>query len=202
MLRSLLVGWLLLILTVPASGEEEKWELIAFIGEKKDLFEFQPEEEEGYILMDLAFWGTYRVVKPLQGNVPTGDIEFAAYDHYGDPPFGRFRNVLLFVWRAGDAFEHDKYNFHAVFETRDGRWAVCGNPFARNKEGLHARRIAFKASSAVDVSDLKRNERYLYFPEKDFRHHGGRVSCRGKGAYVEDVMKGHDLKLIQTSRWY
>lgn len=78
------------------------------------------------ITMDELFNARYRVVQSIAGADEGETLEFGVADHYGFPPFARFRYALLFV-AMGDAPWLHKYQAIPMHRTADKQWASCGD---------------------------------------------------------------------------
>ena len=73
--------------------------------------------------MDKGFKAKYAILEKVYGNFPYDTIEFVAYDHYGIPPFSKFKNVLLYVGADSGTYYHENYLYNDVYKTKSGRWA-------------------------------------------------------------------------------
>ena len=93
--------------------------LFAFVGEKISV-DHLPSKQNSF---DNGFKAKYLILKKVYGNFPQDTIEFVAYDHYGIPPFSKFKNVLLYVSADSGTYYHQKYMYNDVYKTKDGRWA-------------------------------------------------------------------------------
>lgn len=98
---------------------EKKNTLFVFVGEKLDFVELPYEEGS----MDGGFKVKYKILQRIYGNYRGDTIEFNAYDHYGIPPFSKFKNVLLFVSEYKGKYYHEKYQYFDVYRTKNNRWA-------------------------------------------------------------------------------
>jgi len=108
-----------LILKDLTNENEKKNTLFVFVGEKLDFVELPYEEGS----MDGGFKVKYKILQRVYGNYLGDTIEFNAYDHYGIPPFSKFKNVLLFVSEYKGKYYHEKYQFFDVYNTKNNRWA-------------------------------------------------------------------------------
>ena len=105
----------------------QKSDLFVFVGEKVELVEVIPPR--GEIWDDAAFDAKYRVLESVYGEFEGNIIEFRVFDHYGFPPFAKEPYALLFVSKHEGKLHHEKYQYHTVYKTIDGRWASCGDPY-------------------------------------------------------------------------
>ena len=164
-----------------------------FVGRKISVEEFEPEAEEGYILMDLAFLARYEVVSILRGEYAGEKIEFEAYDHYGFPNFATYETVVLFVSMADDGtYYHQKYQYIPVYPTAAGTWAGCGDPYAHEPDGHHgnveAHDIEFDPPLVFDLRGLTQREVRKRFPSPYFRRSRTRAECV-KGSTLEELLR-------------
>ncbi|QEC44704.1 hypothetical protein [Pseudobacter ginsenosidimutans] len=79
--------------------------LFAFVGEMitVDQLPYQPGE------FDESFKAKYRILQKVYGKFEGDTIEFLVFDHYGRPPFTRYKNVLLYVFADSGTYVHEKY---------------------------------------------------------------------------------------------
>lgn len=113
--------------------------LFAFVGEKIHITSL-PEEEGS---MDGCVKATYRVLVPVYGNYDKDTISFIAYDHFGRFNFGRSRHALLYVSKYKGIYYHEKYQFTAVYRTKNGRWAGDGSWDYRDSSSIKPEKIDF-----------------------------------------------------------
>lgn len=100
-------------------GVNDSNRLFVFVGEKISV-EPIPSKQGS---MDNGFKAKYTILKKVYGDFALDTIEFVAYDHYGLPPFSKFKNVLLYVSADSGMYYHQKYMYNDVYKTKDGRWA-------------------------------------------------------------------------------
>lgn len=93
--------------------------LFVFVGEKLELtrLPYTPGD------FDNAFLAKYKVLDKIYGDYLKDTIEFEVYDHHGDPAFAEYRFVLLFVSFDKGKFYHEKYQYFALYKTKDDKWA-------------------------------------------------------------------------------
>jgi len=99
------------------NGENNR--LFVFIGHKISV-DTLPHEHGS---RDKGFKAKYIVVAKVFGNFAHDTIEFAAYDHYGTPPFADYNDALLFVSADSGTYYHLSYLYNDVYKTKDGQWA-------------------------------------------------------------------------------
>ena len=100
-------------------GTNDSNRLFVFVGEKISV-EPLPLKRGS---MDNGFKAKYVILRKIYGHFPEDTIEFIAYDHYGTPPFSKFKNVLLYVSADSGTYYHQKYLYNDVYKTKDGNWA-------------------------------------------------------------------------------
>ena len=142
------------------------------------------------MLLDNAFRARYRVLQVFCGDLTRPEIRFDVYDHYGTPPFAQFETVLLFVSRDSGRFVQQKYQFAPVFETTDGSWAGCGDPYwfepKVHRRQFQAKPVAFKRPPEFSVKQLSENEIRDRYPPAFFTRRNDVVVCRA-GATVAEI---------------
>ena len=102
-----------------SSEKEKNNNLFVFVGE---LIQCQvlPQEEGS---MDAGFKAKFKILQIVYGEYASDTIEFTAYDHYGFPQFSKYKNSLMFATKHDNKYFHEKYQFHDVYKTKNGRWA-------------------------------------------------------------------------------
>ncbi|MFD3001271.1 hypothetical protein ACFS7Z_12925 [Pontibacter toksunensis] len=141
----------LLISTLSLAHAQEKQKLYVFVGEKINIERFNANKKEEVspgvfkvtISMDNAFRARYKVLENVYGNYVGDTIEFEVYEHYGEPPFASYENVLLFVSEHNGKLYHEKYQYFDVYRTKDGDWASPGYP-CRFEPEMHRKKITFQ----------------------------------------------------------
>ncbi|WP_066402101.1 hypothetical protein [Flavisolibacter tropicus] len=163
--------------------------LFAFVGERVSV-EPLPHEQGS---MDNGFKGKYAILQKVYGDFPEDTIEFVAYDHYGKPPFSKYKNVLLYVSADSGTYYHQKYQYNDVYKTKDGRWAGTytaddyEHPYNKHTE-IKPVKIKFVAKVTFPtktVDDEGRQLEYL-FPKPYFKTEGDSAIAI-YGNYVEDL---------------
>jgi hypothetical protein len=100
-------------------GLKDNNKLFAFVGQK---IWVKPLPSRQYSF-DNGFKAKYLILEKVFGDFLADTIEFVAYDHYGIPPFSKFKNVLLYVSADSGTYYQQKYMYNDVYKTQDGRWA-------------------------------------------------------------------------------
>ena len=151
------------------SSDRETSQILAFVGKKiflrYALIDREPTidengEEQIIISLDSRFEARYEILHLVSGDYDGDQIDFVAFDHYGEPAFSDHESILIFVHDTPEGRFHDKYNFYDVEPTSDGDWASCGDTFTQSDENLAANEkeplepISFLEPWAEDVPSL------------------------------------------------
>ncbi len=133
---------------------ERKNTLFAFVGEKISVKSI-PADPDG---MDGAVEATYRVLVPVYGNYKKDTIRFTAYDHFGYFGFAHSQYALLYLSEYKGSWYHEKYQFTAVYRTKNGRWAGNGEDSSADTT-IHPEKIDFAEADIhrTMLIDLKGN---------------------------------------------
>ncbi len=172
------------------SNEKEKNNtLFVFVGEKIDVKELPPNEGS----WDGKYLGKYKILQRVYGNCNLDTIEFIAYDHYGEPAFSRYKNVLLFVSEHKGKYYHEKYQFYDVYKTKDDRWAgsypVSDLGYDNKRNGnISAQKIDFTEDAFIALASVNKKEIGCWFPEPYYRIEKERAIVV-YGNYTEDLFK-------------
>lgn len=113
-------------------------QIIAFRGKKIALEEIPYDEHctEDYICLDSRFNARYEIIELLAGEYEGDVIDFGVYDHYGTPKFSTFDNVIVYINQFEGKLYHRKYAFERLYRTKNGKYATCGDPYARYEDDL------------------------------------------------------------------
>ncbi|WP_052632102.1 hypothetical protein [Pseudoxanthomonas suwonensis] len=180
------------------AAEDDPPPTFAFVGR---LLSIEPEPdpcaaknrqsgELACLMLDSLWRARYRVLQPVAGRQADEVVEFLVADHYGFPPFARFPQALLFVSQGPDGAWLHKYQGIAVFPTRDGQWASCGQPFARRSDAPvpAPRPIAYRddldAGTTIDRAELRQR-----FEPDDYTVVDGHLRCR-RGLPLPELYEG------------
>lgn len=174
----------------PEQPGTQRSDLFVFVGEKVEVVEFVPPQ--GEVWFDQAFDAKYRVIEPVFGEFEGNIIEFRVFDHYGYPPFANHSHALLFVSKHDGKLYHEKYQYHAVHQTTDGRWASCGDPYLRGMEyhrkPFTPKALEFVKPITVDLAKYSKEQRTKYFGEPYYEIAGDQAICK-MGAYVDELFQ-------------
>ena len=166
--------------------------LIVFVGKKVDVREIHPPVDSGVVLLDNVFRARYRVLEVLCGQLPAREVEFDAYDHYGTPAFADVENVLLFLSREGGRLVHQKYQYVPVYQTADGAWAGCGDPYQFEPDvhrgSIRAKPRRYKQPVTFSIRGLSKRQIQERYPAAFFERRGDIVTCRA-GASIQELFR-------------
>ena len=167
----------------------QKSELFVFVGEKVEVVEVTPPH--GEIWFDEVFDAKYRVLESVYGEFEGNIIEFRVFDHYGYPPFAKHSHALLFVSKHKGKLYHEKYQYHTVYRTLDGRWAACGDPYLGreyHRKPFSPKPLIFPEPVTFDLAEFSEKQRKAIFVEPYFEIIEGRAVCR-MGAFVDELFQ-------------
>lgn len=163
--------------------------LVVFVGRKLSVRQFQPAVPPGAFLLDHAFRARYHVLQVFCGALTSPQIEFEAYDHYGTPAFAQFETVVLFVSREDGQFVQQKYQYANVYETVDGSWAGCGDPYQFepkvHRGRIRAKPVKFKRPVVFSVAGLSEKEIRRRYSPQFFTQRGDSVICTAGATLAE-----------------
>ncbi len=166
----------------------QKSDLFVFVGEKIEIAEFIPPKNEMWF--DSAFDAKYKIIENVYGEFDGGIIEFRVFDHYGFPPFGKYKHALLFVSMEKGKLYHEKYVFYDVYKTSDGRWASCGDPYLHageyHRKPFTPKQLDFPSPIIIDRPDLTDREFQKIYFSPYFEVDGKKANCK-MGAYVDEL---------------
>ena len=171
-------------------GVNDTTRLFAFVGEKISVDPLPHTQGS----MDNGFKAKYVILKKVYSNFPQDTIEFVAYDHYGTPPFSKFKNVILYVSADSGTYYHQKYMYNDVYKTKDGRWAgsYASDDYehANNKHTkIKPVKIEFaeKVSLPTKIVDEEGRQLEFSYPKPYFKTVGD-SAFPVYGNYVEDLV--------------
>ena len=171
-------------------GEEPSETLFVFVGRKVGLRQVGVEAPPRQpFIWDAHYIAEYQILRVLCGTHPSEGISFEVYDHYGVPAFAAFETVLLYVSRYQGRLVHEKYMYNPVYETEDGDWAGCGDPYALDdvhRGEVPALAVRFKGEVSFPTRELSEAEVNKRYPSAYFQRRGDRVYCTA-GAPIESL---------------
>ncbi|WP_372977927.1 hypothetical protein [Mucilaginibacter sp.] len=142
-------------------------------------------------IIDGRYESKYKIIKNMYGDYKGDTISFVAFDHYGTPPFSKYKYVMIFVNEGCGKFTHEKYQFFDVYPTADGRWASPGDPYRYDQKlvkKVPPVKLSFKDSLSFDVSNEYPHIINKEYPEPYFKIENGRAFPL-TGAYAEDLFE-------------
>ena len=191
-------------------GQSKNDSLIVFVGEKievaysaeKKLITFidtiisdlDTTYKEHYgVISDSRYLAKYKVLELINGAFEKDTIEFIVYDHYGEPSFSKYKNVLLFVRHYGDNLYHEKYQYFPLYLTTENKWAspYSYNDFNhsfRDSITIKPEKIQFKKEVSFYVSGIPPNKAYKWFPIPYYHIQNGKAIAM-YGNYIQDLIK-------------
>ena len=162
--------------------------LLVFIGEKISIKGMNDEKD----IMDAKFLATYKIREIVCGSYEKENIDFIVYDHYGMPEFEKYETVMLYVSQDTLGFYHQKYLFHPLYKTKDGRWAspVTGSSYEYSYDttnpSLKPERIDFANEVSFPTAGLKKREVKYSYPEPFYKIVPGKAIAE-YGNYVPEL---------------
>ena len=149
----------------PVYNEEysslEPKDLVAFVGRKISVTEFEPENEEGLIILDLAFLAEYQVLQQFSGEKLPSKVKFEAYEHYGTPDFSKHDIALLYLFQDENNYYHVKYIYDQVIQSENDQWFTCGTKNYLGKNLLEPTRVSnnpkcINGNRAIDMVNARK----------------------------------------------
>ena len=170
-----------------ASGPDEKY--FVFVGEKISL-DVVPQQKGG-LSLDSEYLANYRVISSVRGNYNANNIEFTAFDHYGEPAFSKYQYVLLYVILIDGRYYHSKYQYSPLYKTKSGKWAgtydVSDYKHSYNKgTAIKPEKIDFSEPVVIDISSYKHKDVEKWFPEPYYKINGSKATAV-YGNYIEEL---------------
>ena len=202
-MKSTLTFFLFLISIFHVLGQTKKDSLLVFVGQKLSLTlspEVIPNDtiiENGDTLIsvttttDSRFICKYKILTLLNGYYTLDTITFYAYDHYGNPEFSKYDNVLLFVTPKKNNYYHQKYQYFDVYQADNGKWA---SPYStgdynhafKNTISVKPELIKFKKEVFYPINKLTQNEIEKWYPKPYYKIKNGKAIAVF-GNYIEDL---------------
>lgn len=160
-----------------------------FIGEKIKVKELPYEEGS----MDAKFLAKYRILDRICGDYKADTIQFTVYDHYGWPAFSRYDTVMLYVVEDSGTYYHEKYQYHNVYKTKNGRWA---SPYNRSNgytsdsaiDPIVPQPIQFRGEVSFPINGLKKHAIAERFPSPFYKIEQGKAIAVCAN-YAEDLFR-------------
>lgn len=175
---------------IPSQADNEKKNsLFVFAGEKIEVTKLPYEAGD----FDSAFLAKYKVIDKYYGDCLKDIIEFKVFDHYGDPPFSKYKFALLFVSFYKGKFYHEKYQYFDLYKTKDGEWA---SPYPtgdyqheyNRKTSIKPEKIEFADDVYYDVSGMDKKEVKEWYPAPYYQIDRGKARAV-YGNYIPELFK-------------
>jgi len=169
---------------------EENSKYFVFVGEKISLE--RVATKAGERSLDQRFLAKYRVLEPFRGTYKGTEIEFTVFDHYGIPPFSKYRHVLLYVELHDGHYYHSKYQYSPLYKTKSGKWA---GPYAtydyqheyNKRTTIRPEIIEFTEPVVFDIpSTLTANDVKAWYPAPFYKIEGNKAIAE-YGNYVDEL---------------
>lgn len=191
MKRILLLIFVTFIFSLPTYAQELKEpNLYVFVGEKISVEQFEPELEEGVIMMDKSFRARFKVLKPVYNNLPADTLEFLSYVHLGEPLFSHFEHSIIFVIKSNEGYIHARYLSSPVYKTENGKWAVPYDATAYNHQdnntNIVPERIDWKTHPKFDAGGIPSHELHELYPPPFYKVKGD-TAIAVYGNYLWDL---------------
>lgn len=186
---------------------------LAFIGRKIEVAQMVGgAEDPNVFVMDLGFAARYEILEMVHGDYDRRFIDFEAYDHYGYPAFARPDIAMIYVAEHDGRLYHRKYQWDPVNQTRDGRYAFCGDRYMKLDEyeraevtkrplqplefarpivvSISGQMIPKERRADYDEEDIERNraEVKAFYSEPAFKVRGDRAVCK-MGVYADELYR-------------
>jgi hypothetical protein len=153
--------------------------LLAFVGHRISVQYVEPEGDD--VRFDAEYRVRAEVLDLVFGKYGAKQIEFSSYVHIGEPAFGKHQYGLVYLSKYDGRFVQQKYLFQPVYRTSAGRWASCGDPYARisdvHRHGVKAESIAFDPPLTFDVRKGDREQGFPSFQAPFFRIEKNVATC-------------------------
>ena len=147
--------------------------LIAFVGRRLSVREVKSKPRRNVIQFNAEYRVRVEVLQVVFGKYAAKEMEFSSYVHVGEPAFGTDEFGLVYVSRDKGRLIQQKYLFQPVYRTSDGRWAGCGDPYARipdvHRHGVKAEPIAFRPPVTFDTRKMAEEQAFPSFQAPFFR---------------------------------
>lgn len=123
-----------------------------------------------HLALDSKFIATYKINQLVNGSYSNDTISFIVFDHYGNPAFSKFKNVLLFVKPLEGKYYHEKYQYFPVYKTTNDRWASPYNSLDYNHPDsksftVKPEEILFEEEISYEIAGLTNEQIKSKFPE-------------------------------------
>jgi hypothetical protein len=151
---------------------DQSSDVYVFIGRKLKVTFMTNEDTSIFASTDKKFFAQYEVIDNVYNVLETDTIEFIGFDHYGEPEFSRFENVLLYVIKKDSEYFHLKYQFNDVYRTIQGRWAGTfssdyNHPYLVNAK-IEPVKIEFENKIEYDLRFLSLSQIHEKYPSHHY----------------------------------
>ncbi len=190
------------IIEVKLSPEDKKQKLVDTLIEGKDT---------SYVIhistnTDSRYFAKYKILQLMQGAYKADTIEFAAYDHYGQPGFSKHKTVLLFVSFTNGKLYHEKYQYFNLYLAKNGKWASpystydYNHPF-KNNITVKPERIEWTEEVSFPIDNFTKEEIETMYPTPYYLIKNRRAIAV-YGNYTEDLFKLKQQTILKARGLY
>ena len=168
--------------------------LFVFVGEKIAVKEIP---YNGQMMGGALVTAKYKILQRVYGNYVEDTIEFEAYDHYGEFPFAKYKNVLMFVSKGKQTgkYYQEEYQYFDVYKTKSGRWASSYKAHEYQDTLMYYTAVkpekidfAEEVSYPTKIKDYNGKEISVHYPEKYYKIVGEKAVAV-YGNYVEELFR-------------
>jgi hypothetical protein len=163
------------------AGVSSEPNLIAFVGRRLSVREVKSKPKRNVIQFDAEYRVRAEVLQLVFGKYTAKEMEFSSFVHVGQPAFRTDEFGLVYVSRYKGRLVQQKYLFQPVYRTSDGRWAACGDPYARiayvHRHDVKAEPIAFSPPVTFDTRKRAEGRAFPSFQAPFFRIENDTATC-------------------------
>jgi hypothetical protein len=152
---------------------DSNYNLIAFIGKKISIKRLPTKNCCWVFGFDSEYLATYKIEKMLHGFFSTDTISFKVYDHYGQPEFSKYENVILYVLKKESENIHLKYQFDIIYKDINNNWyspySYLNNKKEVYKSEFQPEIVLYKEKIKFNLSDNNPEWNTNNFPKPYFK---------------------------------
>lgn len=169
--------------------------MYVFVGKRVSIKKAkQPKLKEYQIRFYSKYKLKFKVVQNIHNKLEEKTITIYSAAHLGMRELPTSDYSLLFLSNNNGQYNLIRFQFFDVYQTKDGRWASCGDPFysdERFKDSIKSsipvakldfkKPVTFKINSSQDSVNVRQ-----VFPEPYFKVEG-QTATGLMGSYVDDL---------------
>lgn len=193
--RFLILISLTVLLCLNLFGQSKDDSLYVFVGKKVSIKKAtQPKLKADQIRFYTKYKLKFKVVQNIYNKLEEKTVIFYSAAHLGMRELPTSDYSLLFLSNKNGQYNLIRFQFFDVYQTKDGRWASCGDPFYSDeqfKDSLkttipvgklnYKKPVTFKVNPSLDSAKVKE-----VFPEPYFKVEG-QTATGLMGSYVDDL---------------